>query len=458
MTTRKRSGAIVGHTALLLIATSLATPAQERPRQGIDWPQFRGIDASGVAEGYPLPLSWNVETGENVRWKATIPGLSHSSPVVWRDTVCVTTAVAQNKEEQLRVGLYGDITPVDDATPLSWEVHCFDKTSGAKRWSAVAHNGVPKIKRHPKNTHASPTLATDGRYLVAMFGSEGLYAYDLKGKLVWKKDLGLLESGFFQVPTAQWGFASSPIIHGDRVIVQADVLKGSFLAAFELATGKEIWRTPRSDYPTWSTPTVHVSNLRTQIIVNGFKHVGGYDLKTGSELWRMKSGGDIPVPTPVVGRDLVFITNAHGSTAPIFAVRTGASGDISLEGGAAASDHVAWSQPREGAYMQTPVVYGDLLYVCRDNGVLSVYEAATGKRMYQQRLADGRTGFSASAVAGDGKLYYSSEEGSVLVIKAGPTFEQLKENAMGETVMATPAISEGSIFVRTRTRLVAIGK
>jgi outer membrane protein assembly factor BamB len=453
-----RTRRILAITLTLVAASGFAMFAQERARPGVDWPQFRGIDASGVAEGYPLPLSWNVATGENVRWKATIPGLSHSSPVVWRDTVCVTTAVAQNKEEQLKVGLYGDITPVDDATPLSWEVHCFDKKSGTKRWSAVAHKGVPKIKRHPKSTHASSTLATNGRYLVAMFGSEGLYAYDLNGKLAWTKDLGVLESGFFQVPSAQWGFASSPIIHSDRVIIQADVLKGSFLAAFDLATGKELWRTPRSDYPTWSTPTVHVSNNRTQIIVNGFKHVGGYNLKTGSELWRMKGGGDIPVPTPVLRRDLVFITNAHGPAAPIFAVRTGASGDISLGANQTTSDHIVWSQPREGAYMQTPVVYNDHLYVCRDNGVLSVYEAETGKRLYQQRLADGRTGFSASAVAGDGKLYYSSEEGSVFVIKTGATFELLKENAMGETVMATPAVSEGSIYMRTRTRLVAIGK
>ena len=171
--------------------------------------------------------------------------------------VCVTTAVAQSKEEALKVGLYGDITPVDDATPLSWEVHCFDKKNGARRWSAVAHKGIPKIKRHPKGTHANSTLATDGRRLVAMFGSEGLFAYDIKGKLLWRKDLGLLESGFFQVPEAQWGFASSPVIHGDRVIVQADVLKGSFLAAFDVATGRELWRTARNDYPTWSTPTVH---------------------------------------------------------------------------------------------------------------------------------------------------------------------------------------------------------
>lgn len=458
MTSQKRPDGTAVWVALLFCASSLVASAQEKARPGVDWPQFRGIDAGGVAEGFSLPLSWNIETGENVRWKVAVPGLAHSSPIVWRDMVCVTTAVAQNKEEELKVGLYGDITPVDDATPLSWEVHCFDKKSGGKRWSAVAHKGVPRIKRHPKGTHANSTLATDGRYLIAMFGSEGLYAYDLSGKLLWKKDLGVLESGFFQVPSAQWGFASSPVIYADRVIVQADVLKGSFLAAFDVATGKDIWRTARNDYPTWSTPTVHVGNSRTQVIVNGYKHAGGYDLRTGKELWRMKGGGDIPVPTPILRRDLVFITNAHGPAAPIFAVRTGATGDISLAEGTQANDHIVWSQQREGAYMQTPVVYGDHLYVCRDNGVLSVYEAETGKRLYQQRLADGRTGFSASAVAGDGKLYYTSEDGSVLVIKAGPVFEQLAENAMGETAMATPAISEGTIFLRTRTRLVAVGR
>ena len=458
MTYQKRLDGTAVWAALLFCASSLVTSAQEKPRVGVDWPQFRGIDAGGVAEGFPLPLRWNIESGENVRWKVAVPGLAHSSPIVWRDMVCVTTAVAQNKEQALKVGLYGDITPVDDATPLSWEVYCFDRKTGAKRWDAVARKGVPRIKRHPKGTHANSTLATDGRYLIAMFGSEGLYAYDLRGKLLWKKDLGVLESGFFEVPSAQWGFASSPVIHGDLVIVQADVLKGSFLGAFDVATGKDIWRRARNDYPTWSTPAVHVANGRTQVIVNGFKHVGGYDLRTGKELWRMKGGGDIPVPTPILRRDLVFITNAHGPAAPIFAVRTSATGDISLAEGTQASDHIVWSQPREGAYMQTPLVYGDHLYICRDNGVLSVYEAETGRRLYQQRLADGRTGFSASAVAGDGKVYYTSEDGSVLVIRAGPVFEQLAENVMGETAMATPAISEGTIFFRTRTRLVAVGK
>jgi outer membrane protein assembly factor BamB len=431
--------------------------AQQPKPASANWPQFRGTAAAGIADGFPLPSRWNVQAKENVRWNVPVPGLAHSSPIVWGDQVCVTTAVAVGKEEALKVGLYGDIAPVDDVMPMSWEVHCFDKKSGVKRWTAVAHKGTPKVKRHPKATHANSTLATDGRFIVAMFGSEGLYAYDMSGKLAWKKDLGLLQSGFFQVPSATWGFASSPIIHDNQVILQADVLNGSFLAAFDLASGKEIWRTSRTDYPTWSTPAVHTAGSRQQIIVNGFKHVGGYDLKTGKELWRMAGGGDIPVPTPIFRRDLVFITNAHGPASPIFAVRTNATGDISLAQNTTTNDHIVWSQPREGAYMQTPIIYGDQLYVCRDNGVLSVFEPETGKRLYQQRLADGRTGFSASAVAGDGKIYYTSEEGSVLVIKAGAVFEQLAENTLGETAMATPAISEGTMFFRTRTRLIAIG-
>jgi outer membrane protein assembly factor BamB len=440
---------------VLLAAASARTALGQAPPD--NWPQFRGSSATGVADAHPLASRWNVETGENVRWKADVPGLAHSSPIVWGDFVCVTTAVAVGKTEALKVGLYGDIEPVEDATPVSFEVHCFDKKSGVKRWNAVAHKGVPRVKRHPKSTHANATPATDGRYLIAMFGSEGLYAYDLKtGKSIWKKDLGVLQSGFFQVPAATWGFASSPVIHDGRLIVQADVLNGSFVATFDVVSGKEIWRMPRNDYPTWSTPAVHTASGRTQIIVNGFKHVGGYDFHTGKELWRMKGGGDIPVPTPVFKRDLVFVTNAHGPAAPIFAVRTNAVGDISLSDNTTTNDHIVWSQRREGAYMQTPIVYGDQLYVCRDNGVLSVFEAESGKRLYQQRLADGRTGFSASAVAGDGKVYYTSEEGSVFVIKAGPGFEQIAENSLGETAMATPAISDGMMFFRTRTRLVAV--
>ncbi|HAK57329.1 MAG: PQQ-binding-like beta-propeller repeat protein [Vicinamibacterales bacterium] len=440
---------------MLLVASM--TEAQEA-RPGVDWPQFRGIGSSGIAEGFATPVRWDLDSGDNVRWQSQVPGLAHSSPVVWGDLVCVTTAVSDRGNDRLRVGLYGNIDPVNDDTARRWEVHCVDKRTGANRWTAVAHEGVPKIPRHPKGTHANPTLATDGTHLVAMFGSEGLYAYDLEdGTPLWSKDLGILESGFFQAPTALWGFASSPVIHDGFVIIQADVLNESFLTAFEVASGDEVWRTDRDDLPTWSTPGVHVAGDRAQVVVNGFRHIGGYDLRTGRELWRMRGGGDIPVPTPIAWNDLLFVTNSHGPASPIFAIRADASGDISLDADASSNEFITWSTGRGGAYMQTPLVYEGYLYNCRDNGVLSVYDARTGERMYQQRLGDGRTGFSGSPVAGDGKVYFSSEEGDIYVVRSGPEFELLAENTLNEISMATPALSEGVLIIRTRTQLIAIG-
>lgn len=430
--------------------------AQE-PRPGVDWPQFRGVRASGVADGFGAPIRWNAETGENILWKTPVRGLGHSSPVVWGDLVCVTTADSGQADE-LKVGLYGDIEPVANEMAQQWEVHCFDKTTGVERWTVLTRQGLPATPRHPKSTHANSTLATDGTHLVAMFGSEGLYGYDLEtGRELWNVDLGVLDSGFFNAPTALWGYAASPIIHDGLVVIQADVLTGSFLAALNVATGDEIWRAERNDVPTWSTPTVHVVDDRAQIVVNGYRHIGGYDLATGREIWRMAGGGDIPTPTPVVDDGLIFLTNAHGSEAPIFAISEGASGDITPTDGALATDHLVWSQRRDGGYMQTPIVYDGLLYNCRDNGVLGVYERRTGRRHYQQRIGSGGSGFTASPVAADGKVYFSSEDGSIYVVKAGPAFEVLAENPMGETLMATPALSEGVMYVRTRGHLVAIG-
>ena len=439
-------------------ALSMAVLSADTPRPGIDWPSFRGPGARGVAEGAPAPMSWDVPNNKNVKWRVAVPGLSHSSPVVWGNQVCTATAVAKGGEQQLKVGLYGDIASATDTSEQQWMVLCVDKSTGKTLWQQVAHTGVPQVKRHTKSTHASSTLATDGRYVLAFFGSEGLYAYDMKGKLVWKKDFGLLDSGFFMVPDAQWGFASSPIIHENRVIVQADVQKGSFVAALEISTGKELWRTPRADVPTWSTPAIVTEGGRTQVVVNGWKHIGGYDLETGKELWRMTGGGDIPVPTPIVSHGLILITNAHGKMAPIFAIKPSASGDISLKEGETSNGGIAWSYVRDGGYMQTPLVYGDELYVCRDNGVLSVFDVRTGQRHYQGRLADGRTGFSASPVASDNRIYFTSEEGDVYVLKAGKAFEQLGVNPLGEVAMATPAISEGAMFFRTRGHLVAVAE
>jgi outer membrane protein assembly factor BamB len=438
------------------VAVSAAAPRTTAPAPGRDWPQFRGIHAQGISDATSTPVTWNVPEGRGVAWRTPVPGLGHSSPVIWDDVICVTTAVSGKPDPELKVGLYGDIKPVEDDTVHTWKVLCFNKKNGRLRWERTAAQGVPKVKRHTKSTHASSTPASDGRTLVASFGSEGLYAYDVKdGTLRWKKDLGVLDSGFFRVPEAQWGFASSPVIHKDRVIVQADVQKDSFLAAFALSDGKELWRTPRQDVPTWSTPAIHEANGKTQVIVNGWKHIGGYDFETGKELWCLTGGGDIPVPTPVVADDLIFITNAHGAMAPIYAIRPGATGDITPAGDQP-SAHMAWMQGREGAYMQTPLVYRGLLYNCRDNGVLSVYDAKTGERQYQQRLAEGRTGFTASPVAADGKVYFTSEDGDVHVVKAGPTFELLATNSVAEVAMATPAISEGRLYFRTRGHLVAI--
>jgi outer membrane protein assembly factor BamB len=442
-------------TVFLLLTTLLPAAPGTSLAPEVHWPTFRGPNASGIAEGFTTPTQWNVSAGENVKWKTPIPGLGHSSPVIWGNNLFITTAISQ-ANNTIRVGLYGDIKSVEDDSPHKWVVYCLDKRTGKILWERVAYTGVPKVKRHTKSTHASSTPATDGKYVVVMFGSEGLYCYDMKGKLVWKKDLGLLDSGFFRVPAAQWGFGRSPIIFEDKVFLQCDVQKGSFVTAFSLKDGKEIWRTAREEVPTWSSPTVYRSGNRTFLLLNGYKHIGGYDAVTGKELWRLRGGGDIPVPTPIVAHDLVFITNAHGRMAPIYAIRLDATGDISLGENDTSNKYVAWSMRRDGAYMITPLVYGDHLYVSKDNGVLNCFEAKTGNRIYQERLGDGKTGFSASPVAAAGKLYYSSEDGDIYVIKAGPKFEVLAKNPMGEVCMATPAISEGTLFFRTQGHVVAI--
>jgi len=422
-----------------------------------NWPSFRGPSARGIADGFPLPLTWDVEKKQTLAWKTPLPGLGHSSPIVWDERVFVATAVSGAAKAELKVGLYGDIGSADDNGAQEWRLYCLDKKTGKVLWSQVAAKGVPQVKRHPKATHANTTLTTDGKHLVAFFGSEGLHCFDLEGKRLWNKDLGVQDSGYYQVPSAQWGFASSPLVAQGRVIVQADVQKNGFLACFNASDGSLRWLTPRSDVPTWGSPALCTAGGRAQIVVNGWKHIGGYDFATGKELWRLTGGGDIPVPTPVVEKGLIFITNAHGRQSPIYAIRPTATGNITLPEGTTTSPHIAWSQTRDGAYMQTPLVYGDYLYVCRDNGVLGCYEATTGKRVYQERLGTGRTGFTASAVAGDNKLYFTSEEGDVFVVQPGPTFKVLAQNTLGETCMATPALSEGRLYFHTREHLVAIG-
>ena len=442
--------------AAVLLGGAVALSGSSAPRPGIDWPQFRGIAAQGIAEGPAPALTWNLKTGERIAWKAEIPGLGLSSPVVWGNLVCLTTAISGKADASLKPGLYGNIAPVEDDTEHEWRVYCLDKQSGKVAWQHTAHRGVPKIKRHTKSTHANSTAATDGQHLVVFFGSEGLYTYDLSGKLLWKKDLGVLDAGYFQAPEAQWETGSSPVIHDGVVLLQADVQKGSFLAAFDIKDGREIWRTPRADVPTWGSPTVHQVQGRTQVIVNGWHHIGAYDFKTGKEIWKMKGGGDIPVPTPVVHDGLIYITNAHGPMSPTYAIRETASGDISLASGETSNEHIAWSHLRDGGYMCTPLVYQGLVYIVRYNGVVSAYDAKTGERKYQERFAGGTSAFTASPIASNGHVYFANEDGQVFVVKAGPVFEIVATNDMESPVLATPAISEGRLLVRTARQLVSI--
>jgi outer membrane protein assembly factor BamB len=340
---------------------------------------------------------------------------------------------------------------------MLFKVLCLDRNTGKVLWEKTAHTGVPKIKRHPKSSHANPTPATDGKHLVAFFGSEGLYCYDLDGNPLWKKDLGVLDSGFHAVKEAQWGFASSPVIHDGKVVVQCDVQTGSFVGVFDLRDGAEVWRKERRDYPTWSTPTIHSAGGATQVLCNGFNEIAAYDFATGERVWRLRGGGDIPVPTPVVAHDLVFITSAHGFNSPVFAVKTSARGEITPKADEKSTAAIPWFRVRGGNYMQTPIVVGDLLYCCRDNGVLTCLDARTGKEHYSERL-EGGVGFTASPVAGGERLYFTSEDGQVHVIKAGPKLERLAINPLGEVCMATPAVSGGMLLFRTQSHVIAVAE
>jgi outer membrane protein assembly factor BamB len=382
--------------------------------------------------------------------------LGHSSPVVWGDRIFITSAVPETGTASLKVGLYGNIDPVKGEPAQKFNVYCLDRKSGKILWERTAASGPPAIMRHPKSTHANPTPAIDGRHLVVFFGSEGLFTYDLDGKLLWKKNFGVLDSGFYMVPEAQWGFASSPVIYGNKIIIQADVQKNSFVGALDLETGKELWRTARNDVPTFGSPAVVPYTAGgtngTQVVVNGWKNIGGYDLNTGKQLWSLKGGGDIPVPTPVFLDGLIVITNAHGQGRPIYAIRTDAAGDLTEN-----RKGIAWSQERSGNYMQTPLLHDGLGYFCFDTGVLSVFRLDSGERMYQQRLGGGTSGFSSSPVAAGGHLYITNEEGHSYVLALGPAYKLLGENDLAETVMATPAVSGDVLYIRGARHLFAIG-
>jgi outer membrane protein assembly factor BamB len=443
--THRRSTS-VALTLAALFATSPAFAAE-------NWPSFRGPLASGVRDGEYLPSDWDVRTGKNVRFKTPIPGMGHSSPIVWGDRVFLTTAVG-GKPAPLKLGDTGGIDLAQDPGTLSWKLVSLSAQDGKILWEREAFAGPVRSKRHAKSSQANATPVTDGRTVVAVFGSGGVAAYDFAGTLKWKDDLGALNPGLFGDTTSEWGHASSPVIDGDRVFLQVDRHAGSFLAAFSLATGKRLWTVKRDERPVWSTPTLHESGGRKELIVVGGYHVRAYDPRDGKELWRFKDEAEVKTPTPFAANGLIVLSGGYRGR-PIFALKPGGQGDISVPENAATGPFLAWRTEPGGPYTTTPLAYSGLLYTVRDEGIATAYELTTGKRVYQERT---NTTHAASPVASDGKLYLAAEGGEVLVVKAGRTFEVVARNDMGEPIMATPAIANGTLYVRTQGHLYGIAR
>ncbi|MEO7633745.1 MAG: PQQ-binding-like beta-propeller repeat protein [Blastocatellia bacterium] len=440
-----------------VILLAISATAQKQSNKD-NWPSFRGDHAAGIADGQNLPDSWDGEKGTAVKWKTRIPGLAHSSPVVWDDLLFVTSAISGKGGATFKPGLYGAGDASDDKSAHQWKVFCLNKKIGKIVWEQIAYEGVPLEKRHVKSTYASSTPATDGRYVVAFFGSQGLHAFDLKGKLVWKKDLGRLDVGAYDLPEYEWGTASSPIIYKDLVIVQCDTSKEDFLMAVDIKTGKTVWKTHRDELPSWATPTIYLNKDRTEIITNAPNFIRGYDPETGKELWKLGGSSKITAPTPIFSGDLIVVASGRRPEAPVFVIRAGGSGDITLEKDQTSNKNIAWSRQKIGSYMPTPLIYQGLLYVLKNDGILSCYDLATGEEKYMQRIPHQGSGFSSSPVASDGKLYLPSEDGDMFIVKAGAKFELLGKNSVGQLLMATPAISGGMMFVRAEHDLFAIGR
>jgi outer membrane protein assembly factor BamB len=421
------------------------------------WPSYRGYFASGYLDDANLPDSFNIETSHNVKWNIEIPGLGLSCPVIWDDRVFITTAVSSQDTEGYKTGMYGDIEPVEDSSEHVWKVYCFDKSTGKKIWENDACTGIPKVRRHPKSSHANTTVATDGHHVIAFFGSEGLYCYDVDGNLLWKRDFGLINSSWHIVESAEWEFCSSPVIFQDKVVIQADALNTAFVAVLDLHTGKTLWKQDRDEISGWCTPNIYFDGTKARVAVNGYKHRGGYDLETGEEIWRMSGGGDIPVPTPVVWKDLIYFNSAHGGQAPLMAVKNSAQGQLEYpENNDSAGEQFAWFYDRQGAYMTSVLVYRDLLYRLRWNGNLACFDAKSGELLYRATVAP--SSFIASPIASDGKIYMIAEDGDLYIAEAGREYKLLKTIPLGEVSLVTPGIAEGMLILRTAGRLIAVSE
>jgi len=436
------------------------------------WPSFRGLDAGSISDDPLLPDKWS-ET-ENIAWKIDLPGLSWSSPIVWGDHVFLTSAVsdAADQEVQPIPGLY-DPGEHNGSVPASgehrWMVHDIDFETGEILWATELHRAVPSETRHLKNSYASETPVTDGERLYVYFGAIGLVAaLDFDGNELWRRDVGTFNT------LLDMSTASSPALHDDRLYVLNDNTTQSFMTALDTTSGEEVWRVQR-DEPgqTWSTPLVWENRLRTEIVTAASGRVRSYDLD-GGLLWELSGMSTLTAPSPFTSHGLVYISSGYpgGQLRPVYAIQPGAVGDISIytdvEGGLregfpgtrtySSDDHVVWSYPLLGTYNTTALVYGDIYYTLLDRGFLTAHDARTGEEIYgRQRLEIGN-GFTASPWGYNGKIFLLSEDGDTYVVKAGTEFEILHKNSLNEMTLSTPAVAQGSVILRTQSKLYRIAR
>jgi len=411
----------------------------------LSWPQFRGADSRGVVQGTHPTDTWSAT--ENVAWNATIPGRGWSSPVVWGNRIFLTTAVSEGEGVEAKRGLYFGGNPKEKPKdPRLWKVYCLDLESGEVLWDVVADRGVPKYGVHIKNSMASETPVTDGRRVYAYFGNVGVFAYDFAGKLVWEKKLDPVKTRF------SWGTAASPVLYDGRLYIVNDNDEQSYLLALDAETGKEIFRVERDEKSNWATPFVWVNEQRTELVTPGTTRVRSYTLD-GKPLWELGGMSSIAIPTPFARDGLLYVASGYilDKQKPVFAIKPGASGDISLAPDEASNEYVAWVRKKAGPYNPSPLLYGDYLYVLLDRGFLTCYNAKTGEEVYGRKRLPGGKAFTASPWAYDGKIFCLSEYGETFVVRAGAEFELLHVNRLGEDTLAmsTPAIAGDRLILRT---------
>jgi outer membrane protein assembly factor BamB len=442
--------------SILLLLTVIAASATSLPAAAPEgnWAQFRGPGARGIAPEAALPETWSAT--ENVAWKAEIPGRGWSSPIVWGDRVFLTTVTTDGETEEARKGLYfGGERPEPPSAAHRWVLYCLDLASGKVRWQRVTHEGPPATGRHVKNSYASETPVTDGERVYAYFGNLGLWCFDMDGKELWSKR-------FPPQPTRLgWGTAASPVLHGERLYLVNDNEAQSYLLALDRRTGREIWRVERDEKSNWSTPYVWENAARTEIITPGSGMVRSYDPE-GKVLWQLKGMSSITIATPYTADGLLYVSSGYvGSPLrPIYAIRPGAAGDISLEPDAPRGGPIAWVRWRDAPYNPSTLVYRGRLYVLYDRGLLGCYNAVDGTPVYErERIPDGR-GFTTSPWAAGDKVYALNEDGVTFVFRAGDQFALLRTNPLAEDdmCMATPAIAGNRLLIRSSKRLYCIAR